>query len=164
MNIRESDLPGIGRKFEFKTRNDEKVVIVVHDDGRREMYYFDETDHDESISSVTFNDAEARNIAAILGGIIYKPQALETIEMAFEGLVIEWFKVEENASAVGQTIGNIGIREQYNVTVIAIMKKNLKKLLTPGSSSVIDAGDTLVLSGERKEVKKLIKDLLMDKG
>ncbi|PLR96881.1 cation:proton antiporter regulatory subunit [Bacillus sp. T33-2] len=159
MNIREIDLPGIGRKFELVTRNNEKVVIVIHDDGRREMYHFDE-DHEESISSVIFNDAESRQLAAILGGIVYKPQALETIEMALEGLSIEWFKVEPGAKAARKSIGDIDIRNNYNVTVIAILKRNLKKLLSPGPEAVIHEGDTLVLSGERAELKRLIKELL----
>lgn len=92
MNIRESELPGIGQKFEIITRSKEKVVVVIHDDGRREIYHFDD-DHEESISSVVFNDSESRQVAAILGGMVYKPQALESIEMALEGLAIEWFKV-----------------------------------------------------------------------
>lgn len=127
MNIRESELPGIGRKFEIITNNKEKIVIIVHDDGRREMYYYEDSNHEESISSTTLNDSEARNLAAILGGMIYKPQTLETIEMAFDGLVIEWFKVEPNSPAIRKNIGELEIRNKYNVTVIAILKKNMKK-------------------------------------
>ncbi|MDZ3955235.1 cation:proton antiporter regulatory subunit [Bacillus thuringiensis] len=159
MNIRESELPGIGCKFEVITKGNEKIVIVIHDDGRREMYHFD-ADHEESISSVSLRDSEARQIAAILGGMVYRPQALDTIEMAFEGLSIEWFKVENNAPVVQKTIGSLHVRNTYNVTIIAILKKNMKKFFNPGPDSIIEAGDMLVLSGARHEVKRIINELL----
>ncbi len=159
MNIRESELPGIGCKFEVITKGNEKMVIVIHDDGRREMYHFD-ADHEESISSVSLRDSEARQIAAILGGMVYRPQALDTIEMAFEGLSIEWFKVGNNAPVVQKTIGSLHVRNTYNVTIIAILKKNMKKFFNPGPDSIIEAGDMLVLSGERYEVKRIINELL----
>ena len=161
MKIRESELPGIGQKFEIITRNDEKLVIVIHDDGRRELYHFD-NEHEDVISSVTLNDQEARQMASIIGGMIYKPQALETIEMSLGDLVIEWFKVEPGSKAIDQTIGDIDIRNNYNVTVIAHSKKGKKQLNNPGPDSIIAAGDTLVISGERKDIKNLIRELLTD--
>ncbi|AQY42676.1 cation:proton antiporter regulatory subunit [Bacillus thuringiensis] len=163
MNIRESELPGIGYKFHIVTKDNNKMVIVIHDDGRREMYHFD-SDHEESIFSVSLCDSEARKLAAILGGMVYKPQALETIEMAFEGITIEWFKVENKAFAIEKTIGQLEIRKIYNVTVIAIIRENMKKLFNPGPESVIENGDMLVVSGERNEVKKLINELLSNRG
>ncbi|MGP7819129.1 cation:proton antiporter regulatory subunit [Niallia sp. 01092] len=160
MNIREIALPGIGQKYELVTKNNDKVVIVIHDDGRREVFHFDDDDHEESISCVVFNDIESRQIAGILGGMAYKPKALETIEVAFNDLIIEWYKVESGSKVVNQTIGNSDIRNKYNVNVIAIMKKNTEKMLSPGPETVIEAGDTLVISGERQSLKKLILELL----
>ncbi len=97
MNVRESELPGIGQKVEVITKNHDKISIILHDDGRKELYYFDENDHDECLASVEFNDEEARQISAILGGMTYKPKALESVEVALDDLVIEWFKAESHA-------------------------------------------------------------------
>lgn len=57
MNIKENDLPGIGKKFEIETRNREKMTIVIHDDGRREIYRFDDEDPDEVLSTISLDDA-----------------------------------------------------------------------------------------------------------
>ncbi|WP_353856237.1 cation:proton antiporter regulatory subunit [Bacillus sp. Bos-x628] len=164
MNIKENDLPGIGKKFEIETRNREKMTIVIHDDGRREIYRFDDDDPDEVLSTISLDDSESRQIAAIIGGMVYKPQALETIEMAFNDLIIEWFKVEKGAKAVGHTLGDLDVRQNYEVTVIAIIKHTNEKLLNPGADSIIEENDTMVISGERKHLKRLIRDFLSRGG
>lgn len=160
MNIRESELPGIGYKFEIITKNQEKLVIVIHDDGRREIYHFDSNDHEEVTSSVTLNDLEARQIAGILGGMAYKPKALETVDFAFDDIIIEWYQVEPDAPAVNKTIGDIDIRNNFGVNVVSIKKKRSQKSHNPGPDTVIEAGDTLVVSGERQQIKELIQKLL----
>jgi TrkA domain protein len=164
MNIRESELPGIGCKFEIITRSQDKLVIVIHDDGRREIYHFDPSDYEEVISNVTLTDQEARQIAGILGGMAYNPKMLETVEFAFDELIIEWFKVEPNAPAVNKKIGELNIRNKFGITVIAIKKKSSNKTINPGPETVIEAGDTLVFSGERHQINDIIKNLLTSKG
>jgi len=110
--IRETDLPGIGRKFLINTRSGDKLVIVVHDDGRREMYHFFDDDPEESISMVTLDGSEARRIGAILGGMVYMPKALESVDIAFDDMVMEWYKVEPGYKAAGKTIGELHIRKK----------------------------------------------------
>ena len=149
MNIRESELPGIGYKFQIVTKGNEKMVIVIHDDGRREMYHFD-SDHEESISSISLRDSEARQIAAILGGMVYKPRALENVEMVLKVWRLSGLKWRRKLQQSEKQSAILEIRKTYSVTIIAVMKKNMKKLFNPGPETVIEEGDMLVVSGEKK--------------
>lgn len=160
MNIRESELPGVGKKFEMITRNNDKVVIVIHDNGNRELYFFEEDDFEEYSATTTFDDAEARQVAAIIGGMTYKPKALETLELTFDELVIEWMKIEKGAKGAGKTIGDLEIRSSFNVNMIAILRKNHQKIHSPGPETMLEEGDTVIISGERKNLKRLAKQLL----
>ncbi|WP_098742325.1 cation:proton antiporter regulatory subunit [Paenibacillus sp. EZ-K15] len=158
--IRESDLPGIGKKFLIQARSGDKLVIVIHDDGRRELYHFEDDDPEETISQITLEDDEARQIAGIIGGMTYKPKALETIEVTLEDLIIEWARIEPHYKCVDKSIAELGVRQRTGANVLAIVKRNEQKI-NPGPDDILTAGSTLVLAGERKQIKQL-KELLVN--
>lgn len=151
--IKEIDLPGIGKKFQLQTRSGEKIVIVVHDDGRREIYHFYHEDPDESISMVTLDDEESRYVAAILGGMSYRPKALETVDVALGDMHIEWYKIESEAYAVGKTIKDLCIRQVTGGTIIAIVEQDQNKTVNPGPEATFRNGATVVILGEKSQVK-----------
>ncbi|NMM53677.1 cation:proton antiporter regulatory subunit [Paenibacillus aquistagni] len=158
--IRESDLPGVGRKFQIETNTGEKLAIIIHNDGRRELYHFDQEDPDEIISGVSLDDDEARQLAAIVGGMTYKPKALETVEVSLEELVIEWCKVESHYKCKNQSIAELQVRQRTGATILAIVEKNSQKI-NPSPSEKLHADMTLVIAGERKQIKAL-KELLIN--
>ena len=158
MNVREADLIGIGRKFQVETSYGDEVVIVIHDDGRRELYSFD-AEENESTSILTLNDEESRQFAGILGGMSYKPKALENVEVALNDLTIEWYKVPPESTAKGKTIGELEVRKKTGAMIIAALH-NGKTVINPGPDYVIEQGTTLVVSGMRSHITEL-KNILL---
>ncbi|USG63949.1 cation:proton antiporter regulatory subunit [Brevibacillus ruminantium] len=155
MNIWESDLPGIGRKFQMETRMGEKLVVVIHDSGRRELYFFDQENAEECTSSVTLEDDEALQAAGILGGMSYKPKALDTVNLSLNDLVIEWYKISPQAACIGKSIGEVDVRQKTGATIIAVINPDQKKQITPGPDHVFIANALLVVAGERESLKTL---------
>ena len=151
--VKEIDLPGIGNKFQIQTRSGDKIVIIVHDDGRREMFHYYHEDPDDSISMVTLDDEESRWIAAILGGMTYRPKALETVDMAFGDMLIEWYKIEPDAYATGKTIKDLSVRQVTGGTIIAIVEHDQSKTVNPGPEATFRNGATVVILGEKNQVK-----------
>ncbi|WP_127586933.1 cation:proton antiporter regulatory subunit [Paenibacillus koleovorans] len=158
--IRESDLPGIGKKYQIETVSGDKIVVVIHDDGRREIYHFEADDPEEIISQVTLEDEEARQIASIIGGMNYRPKAMESIQVTLDELVIEWCKVEPSYKCINKTIAELQIRQRTGVMILATVEKG-KQNIIPGPDDKLVAHMTLVIAGERQQIK-LLRDLLLN--
>ena len=151
--VRESDLIGIGKKYQIETDAGDSMVVVIHDDGRRELYRYDQ-EESESKCVMTLSDEESRQVAGIIGGLSYKPKALETIEVALDDLIIEWYKVEGHASSVGKTIGDLEVRQRTGASIIAAIKED-DTIINPGPNYTITADTTLVVAGKRYHIKHL---------
>lgn len=155
--VRESDLIGIGKKYQIETDAGDQMVIVIHDDGRRELYRFDEEEN-ESRCVMTLSDKESRQVAGIIGGLSYQPKALDTIEVALDDLIIEWIKAEPADVSIGKTIGELEVRKRTGATIIAAIKKG-ESTINPGPEYVIATGDTLVVAGKRNHIR-LLKEII----
>ncbi|WP_164108934.1 MULTISPECIES: cation:proton antiporter regulatory subunit [Sphingobacterium] len=156
--VRESDLIGIGKKYQIETEAGDNMVVVIHDDGRRELYRHDEEDNDTQCV-MTLSDEESRQIAGILGGLSYKPKALETIEVALDDLRIEWYKVEASNDGADKTIGELDVRQKTGASIIAAIHDN-ETVINPGPEYIIRPDVTLVIAGKAKNIK-LLKEILL---
>ena len=74
MRVEEVDLPGVGRKFTIQTQSGDEIVIVVHHSGRRQMLYYEDSTGDEPVVALDLTDEEARELGAILSGVLFYPE------------------------------------------------------------------------------------------
>ncbi|WP_457641091.1 cation:proton antiporter regulatory subunit [Persephonella sp.] len=157
MEFRESDLPGIGKKFSIITAEKYKITIVVHVTGKREMFVFEPDDYDEPICDVVMTEEEANQLGSVLMGAYYRPEQEREKELLIENLAIEWVKVPKNSPIAGKAIKESQIRQRTGVTVIAIMKED-QTIVNPLPDEIINAGDTVVIIGTREQVEKFFRE------
>lgn len=159
-SISESNLPGVGRKFLIETISGDRLIVVIHDDGLREIYSFNKKNLDKPSSVLAVTDGEARQIAGIIGGLSYVPKALPTSEVVLDDLVLEWFVIEKGAASAGKTIAQLEARTMSGASIVSIIEPNQQKSVNPGPNTVINEGATLIIAGDRRNINKL-KQLLV---
>lgn len=157
--ISETNLPGVGRKFQIETESGDRLVIVIHDDGTRELYHYDRKNLQRADSVMRLADAEARQIAGILGGLTYVPKALPSAELILDDLVLQWFEIEPNSFCVGKTIQEMQVRTRTGASIVSIIEPNRTTRTNPEADTVFNAGATLIIAGDRRSIAAL-KNLL----
>ena len=162
-SISESNLPGVGRKFQVETLSGDRLTIVIHDDGTRELYHFRRKNFDRPASVLRLADGEARQIAGIIGGLTYVPKALPATEVVLEDLVLEWFTIPEGAAAIGQTISTLQLRTKTGSSIVSIIEPNRTTRTNPEAATLLNEGATLILAGDRRSNAKLKRLLVYGK-
>lgn len=157
--IREAFLPGVGHKFQIETVSGDRLVIVIHDDGTRELYHFTRKNPDRVASVVTLADSEARQIAGIIGGLTYVPKSLPSAEMVIDDLLLEWYTIKPSSACIGRTIRDLQVRTATGASIVSIIEPDHVKRLNPEADTTLNEGATLILAGDRRTVTAL-KQLL----
>jgi len=149
MTVYETDVPGVGKKFEVEIGGDKRLVVLLHHDGKRELFYKADSDSDaERLFSIS--GQLAREVGAILQGAYFQPVETDNVEVPLGEAIIEWLDVGEGSPLVDRTLAEAGVRNQTGASVIAIQRGS-ETLPNPGPDETITADDILVTLGTREE-------------
>jgi voltage-gated potassium channel len=90
-----------------------------------------------------------------------KPTVVDFIEFTTHSgsvdLQMEEIPVAKDSSIVGKTLSESGIGRELGVIIVAIKKVDGDMQVSPGHSTKMDPGDTLVVMGETKNLDMLEK-------
>ena len=132
--------------------------MILHNDGKRELYYFPHAGDEEPRAVITLDDDEARQLGAVVGGAFERPKIVEDLEMALGELQIEWIPVRDDSPWIGNTLAECGFRAKTGITVIAILREP-EPITGAQPSDTIERGDTLVTvgkAGQYPEFRRLL--------
>lgn len=145
--LRETRLPGVGVKYTLVGGHGQRLAVILHNDGTREVYVFERADDEEPAAVFQLEDDEARQLGAVLGGAYERPKIVEELEMALGELAIEWIPVPADSPAIGKTLAQAAFRARTGITIIAILREP-EPVTGAQPEDVIQEGDTLVTVGK----------------
>jgi len=144
-HINETKLPGVGTLHRFDCQSGDRIGVISHHAGRREVIIYDSDDLDRAGECATMTSDEARVLADLLGGTSVTHR-LDELRQEIDGLVIDWLPISGHSAYAGKTIGDTALRTQTGVTIVALVRGD-RPIPAPGPDEVLQVDDTAVVVG-----------------
>jgi TrkA domain protein len=151
-------LLGVGVRHEFTTAAGDRLSVVTHRDGRREIARYDRDDPDACRTLLRLDGDDARAMAEVLGGNQVSETVL-AVQQQIEGLAIEWITVPAAAKVVGTTIADGELRTRTGASIVAVLRDGTS-IPAPGPEHAFAPGDVVVAVGTADGLTQL-RDLLV---
>ena len=151
--VTETQLPGVGVRHEFTTSRGERVGVVSHRGGRRELVVYDRNDPDASSSILHLSPDDTRTLAELLGATQVS-EALTAAQQQLEGLAIVWVKIERGSPFAGATIADGRFRTRTGASIVAVVRSD-STVPAPGPEFRFEPDDVVVAIGTPEGLAEL---------
>lgn len=158
MSVHEQELPGIGRKFEIVVGKGDRIDVVIHHSGRRDLYFF-ERDAEDPSAVLKLTDDQARRLGSVLSGAYFKPAVVEEIEGLIGEFVVDWITLTDESPATGKTLSELQARKRTGMSVISIIRTEAT-IRAPDPNEVLRSGDRLVYVGPHRHLDGFLSYML----
>jgi TrkA domain protein len=158
LSVHEEELPGIGRKFEILVGRGDRVDVVIHHSGRRDIYVF-ERNAEEPRTVLKLTDDQARRLGTVLSGAYFKPAMVEEIEALIGEFAVDWVTLTDESPSTGKSINELQVRKRTGMSVIAILRTGAT-ITAPDPNEVLRSGDRLVVVGPQANLNGFLSFML----
>jgi TrkA domain protein len=154
--VTETQLPGVGVRHEFSTTSGERLAVLSHRTGRREIAVYDRADPDKCSTVLHLSPDESHTLAELLGG---RPvsEAVAAVQQ-LEGVAIDWIRIRPGLARTPATIGEGQLRTRTGASVVALVRGDAT-FPAPGPDEALEEGDVVVAVGTPDGLRRL-RDLL----
>ncbi len=152
-DVTEIQLPGVGVRYEFTTRDGERLAVLSHHGGRRELFRYDAEDPDRAMRLLAVDEGDARTLTELLGATQVS-EVLGTLRQPIEGVALDWVEVAPGADLADRSIGDGELRSRTGCSVVAAIRDG-ETTPAPGPEFVLRSGDVLVAVGTAPGLEQL---------
>ncbi|UXR86883.1 cation:proton antiporter regulatory subunit [Staphylococcus felis] len=140
-------IPGVGTKYSMMTSNDEMIHIILHYNGKREIYI---TDQDEDvIANLKLNSSEAMDVALKLMDMNHdtiEKREFERFSLLRKEMLVDWIKVGKASPLRDVDVAQAEKRVPDGVHIVGISRGD-QVIPKPNGSEKILEDDTLLVIG-----------------
>ena len=155
-DVTETQLPGVGVRHEFTTAEGERVGVLSHRSGRRELVVYGREDPDACTTILHLGGEDAHTLAELLGAFHVSETVAEVQRIV--GLAIDWVSIPAGSETAHSTIGDGRFRTRTGSSIVAVLRGD-KTIPAPGPEFGLQPGDVAVAVGTPEGLKQL-RDLL----
>ena len=159
-NVEQTQLPGVGVRHDFTTRGGQRIGVIAHRVGHRELIIYDEQDPDAVSDTVRLEDDDAQALAEMLGAS-QVTASTDAIRQSIEGLALDWLPITDTWWAHGHTIAESQMRRRTGVSIVAIIRGD-QTIPSPEPDQELHAGDTVVVVGTPAGITRAVALLKRD--
>jgi TrkA domain protein len=156
--VSETPLPGVGVRHEFRTAGGERIALLTHRTGRRELAIYDRTDPDACTTVLHLSSDDTRTLSELLGAS-HVSETVAAVQQKLEGLAIDWIKIAPGSRFIGTTIAEGAFRSRTGASIVAIVRDGAT-VPAPEPDHRFAANDVLVAVGTTEGLAQL-RDLLV---
>ncbi len=153
-DVTETQLPGVGVRHDFTTSSGERLGMIVHRTGHRDLLIYDREDPDACSMVLRLGEDDARTLADVLGASHVTEEVARLQSIA--GLTIDWIPVTAGSACSTASLRDLGAAAEPGATVVAVIRGE-ETIASPPPEFVLQAGDTAVAVGTPGGVKHLFE-------
>lgn len=146
------------------TDTDNVFLVLTARQLTPDLYIIARASRDESKSKLQAAGANKVESPYEMGAVsmaqrIIRPTVTNFLNLAFahkrKDIQMEEIPVNSSSGLINVMLKDSGIRQQFNLIIIAIKKSDGSMLFNPSYETVIDAGDTVIAVGQEGNLQKL---------
>jgi voltage-gated potassium channel len=150
------------------TDTDNVFLVLTARQLNPDIYIMANASHNESKHKLIAAGANRVELPYDMGAVsmaqrIIRPTVTNFLNLAFaqkrKDIQMEEIPVSPSSELVNVMLKDSGIRQRFNLIIIAIKKSDDSMLFNPSFEAVIESGDTVIAVGEEENLKKLEKIL-----
>ena len=153
VDLVETLLPGIGIRYELRTRAGLVLGIVVRREGAAEVVVYDKHDPDQAREVVQLDADEADVVAEVLGAPRLA-QRFADLSREVPGLRSARIALREGSPFDGRSLGDTRARTLTGCSIVAVVR-DADIVTSPEPQEVLHAGDVLVAIGSQQGLEQL---------